>query len=65
MLHNTSPPTLVLRACLPVMTPREVLCIVPLVVFSVLLGVLPNLLLGWMEPTVTGLVNTLARVSGW
>jgi NADH-quinone oxidoreductase subunit M len=44
------------------MTPREVICIVPLVVFSVLLGVLPSqLLLSWMEPTVTGLVNTLAK----
>jgi NADH-quinone oxidoreductase subunit M len=47
------------------MTAREVLCAVPLVFFSVLLGVLPQLLLNWMEPTVTGLVNTLARVSGW
>jgi NADH-quinone oxidoreductase subunit M len=42
-------------------SPRELLCIVPLVVFSVLLGVFPGLLLSWMEPSVTGLVNTLAR----
>jgi NADH-quinone oxidoreductase subunit M len=42
-------------------SPRELLCIVPLVVFSVLLGVFPNLLLSWMEPSVTGLVKTLAR----
>jgi hypothetical protein len=27
--------------------------------------VLPSLLLNWMEPSVTGLVNTLARVPGW
>jgi hypothetical protein len=31
------------------------------VVLSVLLGVLPNLLLSWMEPSVTGLVQTLVR----
>jgi NADH-quinone oxidoreductase subunit M len=43
---------------------RELVCIVPLVVFSVLLGVAPNLLLSWMEPSVTGLINTLAQV-GW
>ena len=41
---------------------REVACIAPLVVFSVLLGVLPGLLLDWMEPSVTGLVKTLARI---
>jgi NADH-quinone oxidoreductase subunit M len=41
---------------------RELACIVPLVVFSVLLGVLPNLLLAWMEPSVRGLVDTLARM---
>jgi len=46
-------------------TPRELLCIIPLVVFSVLLGVFPNLLLSWMEPSVTGLVNTLARSTAW
>jgi NADH-quinone oxidoreductase subunit M len=46
-------------------TPRELACIIPLVAASVLLGVLPSLLLSWMEPSVTGLVNNLARVSGW
>src|SRR5262245_36267617 len=49
----------------PDITPRELLIIVPLVVFSVLLGILPGLLLSWMEPSVTGLVNTLARLPGW
>lgn len=49
----------------PDITPRELLCVIPLLVLSVLLGVLPNLLLSWMEPSVTGLVNTLARTSGW
>jgi NADH-quinone oxidoreductase subunit M len=41
---------------------RELLCIVPLVVLAVLLGVAPSLLLYWMEPSVTGLVDTLAQV---
>jgi NADH-quinone oxidoreductase subunit M len=41
---------------------REIVCITPLVVLSVALGVLPGyLLLNWMEPSVTGLVDTLAR----
>jgi NADH-quinone oxidoreductase subunit M len=43
---------------------RELLCIVPLVVLAVLLGVWPNLLLSWMEPSVTGLVDALAQVMG-
>jgi NADH-quinone oxidoreductase subunit M len=42
--------------------PRELACIIPLVIFSVLLGVVPNLLLAWMEPSVRGLVDTLARM---
>jgi len=43
-------------------TVREIVCITPLVVLSVALGVLPGyLLLSWMEPSVTGLVDTLAR----
>jgi NADH-quinone oxidoreductase subunit M len=43
-------------------TVREIVCIAPLVVLSVALGVLPGyLLLNWMEPSVTGLVDTLAR----
>jgi NADH-quinone oxidoreductase subunit M len=42
---------------------RELLCIVPLVVLSVLLGVAPNLLLWWMEPSVTGLVRSLAQLA--
>src|SRR5262245_51737438 len=46
----------------PDISMRELLCITPLVVLSVLLGVFPNLLLGWMEPSVTGLVNSLARL---
>jgi NADH-quinone oxidoreductase subunit M len=38
---------------------RELVCIVPLVVLSVLLGAFPSLLLNWMEPNVTGLINSL------
>jgi NADH-quinone oxidoreductase subunit M len=41
---------------------RELVCITPLVALAVLLGVLPNLLISWMEPTVTGLVDTLAQL---
>jgi NADH-quinone oxidoreductase subunit M len=46
-------------------TPRELICVLPLVVVAVALGVAPNLLLYWVEPTVTGLVNSLARLPGW
>jgi NADH-quinone oxidoreductase subunit M len=42
---------------------REIVIAIPLVVLSVALGILPQqLLLSWMEPTVTGLVKTLAQV---
>jgi NADH-quinone oxidoreductase subunit M len=41
-------------------TPAELSCALPLVVFAVLLGVLPQLfLISWMEPSVTHLVDTL------
>jgi NADH-quinone oxidoreductase subunit M len=42
---------------------RELLCIIPLVVLAVLLGVKPDLLLSWMEPSVTELVNSLAELT--
>jgi NADH-quinone oxidoreductase subunit M len=41
---------------------RELLCIVPLVILAVVLGVKPDLLLSWMEPSVTELVKTLAQI---
>jgi NADH-quinone oxidoreductase subunit M len=45
----------------PDMTVREIVCAVPLVVLCILLGVLPTqLVFNWMEPSVTGLVDTLA-----
>jgi NADH-quinone oxidoreductase subunit M len=44
---------------------REQLCAVPLVILSILLGIYPNVVLSWMEPSVTGLVKTLAQVARW
>jgi NADH-quinone oxidoreductase subunit M len=41
---------------------REIICIVPLIVLAVLLGVFPGLLLSWMEPSVTNLVDSLAQL---
>jgi NADH-quinone oxidoreductase subunit M len=43
-------------------TVAELSCIIPLLVLSVLLGILPALLLSWMEPSVTHLVDTLASL---
>jgi NADH-quinone oxidoreductase subunit M len=43
-------------------TPREVLCAVPLVILTVWLGVWPSSVLNWMEPSVTGLVENLASL---
>jgi NADH-quinone oxidoreductase subunit M len=44
---------------------RELVCVLPLVVLSVLLGVLPaQMLLNWMEPSVTNLIDTLVSVAG-
>jgi NADH-quinone oxidoreductase subunit M len=40
---------------------RELLCVIPLVVLSIALGVFPNLLLSWMSPSVTGLVKALGQ----
>ena len=47
------------------MSLREVAIATPLVVLSVALGVFPSyLLLSWMTPSVTGLVNSLAALGG-
>jgi NADH-quinone oxidoreductase subunit M len=46
----------------PELTLREGLCLAPLAVLAILLGVLPWLLTSWMEPSVTGLVQSLARL---
>ena len=48
----------------PDMNVREIICIAPLVVLAVVLGVRPDYLLSWMEPTVTGLVDSLASLAG-
>jgi NADH-quinone oxidoreductase subunit M len=48
---------------LPDITWAELACAVPLVVLCVLLGILPNLVMGWMEPSVSGLVDTLASTA--
>ncbi len=42
-------------------TPREMLCAVPLLALCVLLGVYPDLLFSFMEPSVTNLVMELSR----
>jgi NADH-quinone oxidoreductase subunit M len=41
-------------------TLEELAAIVPLVVLAVVLGVAPTLMLNWMEPSLTHLVDTLA-----
>jgi NADH-quinone oxidoreductase subunit M len=41
---------------------RELACIIPLVVLSVALGVVPWLVLSWMSPSVNELVQSLARL---
>jgi NADH-quinone oxidoreductase subunit M len=44
---------------------RELVCVLPLVILAVALGILPaQLLLNWMEPSVTNLIDTLASVAG-
>jgi NADH-quinone oxidoreductase subunit M len=43
-------------------TVAELSCIIPLLILSVVLGILPALLLSWMEPSVTHLVDTLASL---
>ncbi len=48
---------------LPEITLRELICITPLVILTVLLGVWPSSLLMWVEPSVTGFVQDLARIT--
>jgi NADH-quinone oxidoreductase subunit M len=47
---------------LPDINFRELLCVLPLLIFAIALGVAPGLLLSWMEPSVSGLIDTLARL---
>jgi NADH-quinone oxidoreductase subunit M len=43
-------------------TVRELLCAVPLVILAILLGLAPMLVLQWMEPHVSFLVDSLVQV---
>ena len=47
----------------PDITLRELICIVPLVVLAAVLGIWPDLLLSWMQPSVTGLVDALSQMA--
>src|SRR4051794_14251448 len=44
---------------LPDLTLREMIIAAPLVIFTVLLGVFPGLLLDWMSPSITNTVNQI------
>jgi NADH:ubiquinone oxidoreductase subunit 4 (subunit M) len=46
----------------PDLTPREIVCLTALVIPILLLGLWPSLLLSWMEPSVTGLVDALVTL---
>src|SRR5215472_11243231 len=48
---------------LPDIDMRELLCVVPLLVLAVVLGIFPSWVLNWMEPHVTGLVDSLVQMS--
>jgi NADH-quinone oxidoreductase subunit M len=47
---------------LPEISARELLVAVPLAALAILLGVWPNSVLEWMEPSVTGLVRDLSSL---
>ena len=40
---------------------RELLAAIPLVIFAVLLGVYPSIIVSWTEPHITGLIDTFTR----
>ena len=42
---------------------RELLCIVPLLVLAVVLGIVPSVVLSWMEPHVTGLIDSFVMIT--
>jgi NADH-quinone oxidoreductase subunit M len=45
----------------PELTPREAVCLLPLALMAIALGVLPGMLLfNWMEPSVSGWIENLA-----
>jgi len=39
---------------------REIICITPLVVLAILLGIYPAAVLDWLEPSLSGLLKELA-----
>ena len=41
---------------------REIICITPLVVLAIVLGVYPSLVLDWMQPHVTGLIDSFVAM---
>jgi NADH-quinone oxidoreductase subunit M len=47
----------------PDINTRELVCVIPLVVLCVVLGILPSLILNWMEPHVTGLIDSLVTLT--
>jgi len=55
---GTNPQT----AAFPEVTPREAAVLVPFAVLAILLGVLPGLVLNWMEPSVGGWVENMAAL---
>ena len=46
---------------LPDLTPREMLIAAPLVIFTIVLGVWPGLVLDWMSPSISNVVNQVVK----
>ncbi|MBM3995377.1 MAG: NADH-quinone oxidoreductase subunit M [Planctomycetes bacterium] len=46
----------------PDITVRELLCVIPLAILAIVLGILPALVLQWMEPHVTFFVDSLMQI---
>jgi NADH-quinone oxidoreductase subunit M len=42
---------------------REIICVMPLVILAILLGVYPAIVLDWMEPSLAGLLKDLTRAT--
>ncbi|MCI0381367.1 MAG: NADH-quinone oxidoreductase subunit M, partial [Gemmataceae bacterium] len=42
---------------------RELICAVPMVILCFVMGIFPAMILNWMEPSVTGLIDSLVAVS--
>jgi NADH-quinone oxidoreductase subunit M len=46
----------------PDIDPRELICVIPLCVLAVVLGIVPSLLLNWTEPHLTDFVDRLGSL---